>query len=191
MTIYPRGDYFITFTGKKFYFSDPLPEMICLADIAHALAHQCRFGGHAKRFYSVAEHSVLVSYLVPPHLALKGLLHAAAKAYYGDIVRPLKQQALIVAQGVCYDSWARTERKCLECIFGKYGLTGMIRHSRVVGVDIKLLGVEYDRLISEVRPPSLLHVSKLDLMGHRIVGYLPEEAEKLFLERAAALGLQE
>src|ERR1035437_5720974 len=52
-----------TFSGLRFWPLDPNPEKILIADIAHALAHQCRFGGHASKFYSVAEHSVHVSRL--------------------------------------------------------------------------------------------------------------------------------
>jgi 5'-deoxynucleotidase YfbR-like HD superfamily hydrolase len=85
-----RGDWFQTFTGVEFYPADPRPEDIHIEDIAHALAHQCRFAGHTREFYSVAQHSVLVSLHVPPHLALDGLLHDASEAYCQDLIRPLK-----------------------------------------------------------------------------------------------------
>ena len=67
-----------TFSGLRFWPLDPNPEKILIDDIAHALAHQCRFGGHASRFYSVAEHSVHVSRLCLPEHALWGLLHDVA-----------------------------------------------------------------------------------------------------------------
>jgi len=79
-------------SGRPFFLADPLPEDIEIRDIAAALSKICRFGGHTKEFYSVAEHSVYVSLLVPENLALYGLLHDAAEAYMGDAIRPLKRE---------------------------------------------------------------------------------------------------
>lgn len=77
-----------TFTGKKFFFLDPKPNQFDIRDIAHALAYTCRYTGHSKRFYSVAEHSVLVSYLAADPLT--GLLHDGSEAYITDIASPIK-----------------------------------------------------------------------------------------------------
>lgn len=84
-----NGDWFLTFTGKQFYPIDPHPEDIGIWDIAHALARVCRFGGHCRQFYSVAQHSVLVSEHCEFN-AFQGLMHDATEAYIGDMVRPLK-----------------------------------------------------------------------------------------------------
>lgn len=81
---------FNTFSGRSVSLYDPTPEMICIEDIAHALSHVCRFGGHTREFYSVAQHSCLVSYLAPAEWRLAALMHDATEAYLGDVIRPLK-----------------------------------------------------------------------------------------------------
>lgn len=83
------------FSGLVLDLDDPHPQMISSDDIAHALSQICRFGGHARRFYSVAEHSVLVADVVEasgadPTEQLIALMHDAHKAYLGDIPSPIK-----------------------------------------------------------------------------------------------------
>jgi len=79
-----------TYTGKAFFPLNPETEDIDIIDIAWALSMQCRYAGHCKRFYSVAEHSVLISRAVPTEDRLIGLLHDASEAYLVDIPRPIK-----------------------------------------------------------------------------------------------------
>lgn len=85
-----KGDWMQTYTGRQFWPMDPHPEEVYIEDIAHSLAMQCRFAGHCLRFYSVAEHSVLMSRYVSPANALWALLHDAGEAYLVDVPRPLK-----------------------------------------------------------------------------------------------------
>lgn len=84
------SNYIETYSGKKFYINNP---EFCIEDIAHALSNQCRFTGHTKRFYSVAEHSVLVSRIMT-FLDLgdpfEGLMHDAHEAYCADLASPWK-----------------------------------------------------------------------------------------------------
>ena len=83
--------WFCTASGRKFFPAAPTVEMVCIEDIAHALGNICRFGGHCRRHYSVAVHSVGVSMLVHPDLAMQALMHDATEAYMGDMVKPLKE----------------------------------------------------------------------------------------------------
>lgn len=83
-------------SGLPFFLFDPQPLDFEPFEIALALSHVCRFTGHVRRFYSVAQHSVLVSLWLDAHgfheLAPWGLMHDAAEAYIGDMVRPLKRE---------------------------------------------------------------------------------------------------
>src|SRR5881392_3435793 len=58
------GPYLQTVSGRFVNPFDPDPEQLDIGDIARALANVCRFGGHCRSFYSVAQHSVIVSELV-------------------------------------------------------------------------------------------------------------------------------
>ena len=80
------------YSGQSFNLSNPKSclNRICIEDIGHSLSLQCRFVGQCKKFYSVAQHSVLLSELVSPDLALWALLHDATETYLGDISSPLK-----------------------------------------------------------------------------------------------------
>jgi hypothetical protein len=84
-------DWIRTFTGKRFYPLQPRLQDIDIADIAHALSLQCRFTGHCKRHYSVAEHSLIVASLVPEEQQMQALLHDASEAYLTDVPRTLKR----------------------------------------------------------------------------------------------------
>ncbi len=78
------------FSGEKFHLLSPWDSVVDVVDIAHSLSQLCRFAGHTSQFYSVAEHSVRVSDIVPQEQKMAALFHDAAEAYIGDISRPLK-----------------------------------------------------------------------------------------------------
>lgn len=101
-------------SGGRFYPFAPRAEDVHVEDIAHALAHQCRFAGHCSSFYSVAEHSVRVADAVADAggrniECLWGLLHDASEAYLTDILRPLKHT-------VAFDGYRAAEQNVMLCI---------------------------------------------------------------------------
>lgn len=86
-------------SDRKVNVFDLQPQDICIEDIAHALGNQCRYGGHTKFHYSVAQHSVYVAVTVldiskDVKRALVALLHDASEAYLTDLPRPLKDQPI-------------------------------------------------------------------------------------------------
>ena len=78
------------YSGAFFDYNDPLSSQVGIDDIAWALAHVCRFAGHVSQFYSVAQHAVNVSYIVPKEFAFVALMHDTAEAFTNDIPTPLK-----------------------------------------------------------------------------------------------------
>lgn len=81
----------LTRSGRKFDLANPTADMVDPTDIAHSLSMQCRFNGHTRSYYSVAQHCYLAADLVPAEHQLAALLHDATEAYVGDMVRPLKE----------------------------------------------------------------------------------------------------
>jgi hypothetical protein len=85
----------MTYSGKKFNLLEPSYKDVLLADIAHALAQNCRYTGHTKFFYSVAQHCILGTVKMEEDgmsskLQLYFMLHDATETWYNDIARPLK-----------------------------------------------------------------------------------------------------
>ncbi|EHX22395.1 hypothetical protein ECDEC12A_5375, partial [Escherichia coli DEC12A] len=75
-----------TFSGKHFYYDKINKDDIDINDIAVSLSNICRFAGHLSHFYSVAQHAVLCSQLVPQEFAFEALMHDATEAYCQDIL---------------------------------------------------------------------------------------------------------
>ena len=85
-----------TASGRKLNLLDPRPEQISIHDISRGLAYNSHFGGQTPRFFSIAQHCILVCELMPtslknnPELMMLALLHDASEAYLGYMVKPLK-----------------------------------------------------------------------------------------------------
>lgn len=109
-----KGDWFQTLYGGVIYPLDPLPEEIDISTIAGALAKLCRYGGHCSRFFSVAEHPLLVAEAAPEHLKLEALLHNASEACLVDVPRPIKRYLTGYHKA--------EERRLLQVIFERFGL---------------------------------------------------------------------
>lgn len=108
----PRGDGWIqTFTGKRFWPLDPRPGDVDIIDIAAALGKLCRYNGHCRRFYSVAEHCVLMAEKAPPRLRKAMLLHDAPEYVLGDFVRPVK---------VTMPEYGEAEQRVLEAVAERF-----------------------------------------------------------------------
>jgi 5'-nucleotidase len=94
------GPYLQTVSGRFVNPFDPDPTQIDIQDITRALANTCRFGGHCRSFYSVAQHSVIVSELVEerggdPEDVFAALMHDASEAYLGDMPHPIKHRSAL------------------------------------------------------------------------------------------------
>ncbi|ARJ66459.1 hypothetical protein WV31_12665 [Magnetospirillum sp. ME-1] len=158
------GNKITTATGRNVNPLDLRPEDIDIRDIAHSLSLTCRFNGHCRVFYSVAEHSVLVSKLCPPKFAFEALMHDAAEAYLGDVPTPLKRQ---------WPEYKEAEDRAHAVIAQHFGLPAEI--SEVVhDADGEAFGIEEIRLLVPPGQPG-------DITPLR--GLSPEAARQEFVDR--------
>lgn len=169
-----------TFSGGRFLFDVWLPSnVITIGDIAHPLSFQCRYNGHTKSFYSVAEHSVrvalLVMELVPEEndkaeWGLAALMHDAAEAFVGDIISPIKARY--------FDN--SIEHNIDDLIGKTFGVSVDIMHSSFVKkADLILLATEMRDFFGQDV------VDKLALTEQPLEGIIepwqPADAEARFL----------
>ena len=171
------GDWCQTFTGRQFWPMDPRAEDVCVEDIAHALALQCRFAGHCREPYSVAEHSVRAAEYVrsiggDASEVLAALLHDASEAYLVDVPRPVKPHLA---------GYSRAERVVQTVVNRWAGLPDCAdRGSFVHQADEVLLATEARDLMA--RPPSDWRLSHAPLT-EVIVPWDWRTAEREFLAR--------
>ncbi len=177
-----RGANIRLIDGSYFYFEQPELSTFTVAGIAHSLSMLCRFTGHVKRFYSVAQHSVGVSLLVPQEMALAALLHDACEAFINDIASPLKHSDDM-------EGYRRVEARAEAAVFPKLGVADYLlpMHRDIKRADLIMLATEQRDLM----PPSDDEWGCLDgiepLPG-RIVALYPRKAAALFMRRYAELG---
>jgi len=166
MTEYDEA-WMTTFTGRKFHYLNPQPDEINIVDIAHHLSLLCRFTGAVSVFYSVAEHSIRVSELVPQGLKLSALLHDAAEAYINDISRPVKYTHKLDV----------TEKIVMDAISRKFGITPNV--PVIKAADNVLMATEARDLMANTDSWAPLPTP----LPLKIVPMTSREAETMFLYR--------
>lgn len=158
-----------TVTGKSLDLLDPQPDQIEIEDIAHHLAQLNRYNGGCPFPFSVAQHSLLVAKVLPPHLRLYGLLHDAAEAYLGDLVSPAKR---IPALGAVFKP---LELRVQRAIFARFGLDPDVDYAPIKAADDVIQAVEMARLN---RWPDLVELDQLPEPGSIEITEQPWKAVK-------------
>jgi uncharacterized protein len=176
------GPYLQTVSGRWVNPFDPDPEQLDAGDIARALANLCRFGGHSRSFYSVAQHSVIVSRLVEERTgdaqdAFAALMHDATEAYLGDMPHPLKHRSPL---GTAYKA---AEDHLEQALRDRFNIKPDV--PEIKRVDKALLAAERRAFSAERwHWPELEGVEPLDV---ELAAWPPDEAARAFAERYAEL----
>jgi hypothetical protein len=176
------GPYLQTVSGRWVNPFDPDPSQLDAGDIARALANQCRFGGHSRVFYSVAQHAVIVSEVVERRGGdvedvFAALMHDATEAYLGDMPHPLKHRSPLGA--AFKDAEDHLERALRERFRIKTDVPEIKRADRA------LLATERRAFSAEDwHWPELEGIEPLDL---ELSAWAPDEAAEAFARRYAEL----
>lgn len=166
----PYDDSWIqTHTGRKFFPLNPRKEDIDIEDIAHALSMVCRYTGHSCEFYSVAEHSVLVSYFGDEKY---GILHDASEAYIADIASPIKKMKE-------FQFYRQIESTLQTLIYNNYGLNDP-EPASLKKADLLMLSTEAHYLLHPLHPEWKVPYEPLPI---KLCCLPPKEAKELFLKR--------
>jgi len=174
----PNYVYITTFSGTRINAFDPDPSTMLISDIAHSLSLICRWNGQIREFYSVAQHSIMVSHLCDPEDAMIGLLHDAGEAYLGDLVNPVKHLDAMV-------EYVNLEKKYDAAIAKSINLPSIEKTPSVELAD-KLALVKEAKMLSRPIPTKYVHLLEkwegiLDAVAWKIL--TPREAELAFLKR--------
>lgn len=164
----PRGDWIQTANGRQFWPMDPRPDEVHLDDIAHSLSMLCRFGGHCKRFYSVAEHCVLMARAAPDRrTALWALLHDASEAYLVDVPRPIKPFLI---------GYSEAEAKIMRAVEFRFhlhlGLPDIVKRMD--------LAIFMDEQQQNMAPAPVKWSTEGEPLGVRLQFWAPEKAREEF-----------
>lgn len=167
-----RHEWITTRSGLRFYFEKPTPEMMNIHDIAFALAGINRFTGHSR--ITVAQHSVIGSYVIHRRFALEFLLHDAAEAYVGDVNRPLKK--------VLGKKYRRISDRIDRVVRAKYGLP-LEESAEVKRVDARMCLTESRDQMND-QGHDWGYYKGIEAFPHiHIYPWTAEQAEREFLRR--------
>ena len=162
-------------SGSWFDFCAPAASDFTIEDIAHGLGNICRYSGQCRRFYSVAEHSVLVSETAEG-FEFEALLHDAAEAFLGDITRPLKQML---------PEYKKIEADVERAILERFGVVGPLP-AQVKQADLRVLAAEQKQIMPE-GTDGWVRGRKVSPAPVVVRHLPPEEATRIFLDRFKAL----
>lgn len=162
----------LTASGRHFDYLDPRGEDIDILDIAQGLANECRYAGHTRSFYSVAQHAWLASRIVPLEHALEALLHDATEAYCKDIPRPLKE---------LLPDYRDIEDRVDSAIRVRFGLPPTMS-ATVKHADLIMLATERRDLMPADGTPWRL-LDGIEPLPRRIIAMAPAKAAGHFLRR--------
>jgi 5'-deoxynucleotidase YfbR-like HD superfamily hydrolase len=167
-----------TASGKKFFLLEPRLEDIDIYDIAHALALQCRWTGHTKYHYSIAQHSYYCSFIGPDSEAFDRLMHDAAEAYIGDMNRPLKHYT---QAGIFY---RKVEANVQAAIAQRFGFS-VVEPISVKLADNSMLYIEKDQITNaKFEEAQVWESYKEDAVVRvSIEEWTPAKAKQMFLTR--------
>lgn len=170
------GDCSQTASGRQAWPLDMREEDVFIDDIAHHLALQNRFGGATREPYSVAQHSVLVSWIVPEEDQRDGLGHDMHEAYFPDVIRPIKRSPGI---GPAYTT---VEEPLARCVRRRFGLRDVEPQSVLDADRVVVLLAEARDLMT---PPPVPWRETGELRAHpgRIRAWGWRKSRRLFLAR--------
>lgn len=169
------GFYIRTFTGKKFHWDTIESNEYGILDIAHALAMNCRWTGHVRHFYSVAQHCVYAAQEAPPQYKLAALLHDASEAYVHDTPSPLKWYL----QDHDFTAFKDLEQRIDQAIAKTFDINWP-RHPIIKEIDLRLLRTENRDLMPDGE--ERLHMAANAPYSWHVVEWGPKEAERKYLE---------
>lgn len=180
-----RGTWMQTYSGGKYWPLSPRAEDVMIADIAIGLARECRYGKQSTRFYSVAEHSVIVSLLVEeiePAFAREALLHDCDEGMLPDMPRPVKHDPEMNLEGF------RACGKLFQCAaFERFHIRATEESHGVIDTIDKRLVVDEVRAVMRDPAMYLERHQKVQPIGCMIGCLSTDDALTLFLSRFAEL----